>query len=193
MVPLLVGTDGVNKMSKSLGNYISMQASANDIYGGIMSAVDEVIIEYFKLLTRIPMQLIKEMETQLRGGDVNPMLLKKKLAYEVTKIYYDEKEARRAEEYFEKVVQKGETPDQIKEVGIAATSLPTISLLTQTGLATSNSQAKKLIEQGAVEINDRKIQDKTATIRITDGMVVKAGKRNFVRVKKPALKRGASF
>lgn len=181
-MPLISGTDG-RKMSKSLGNYIPMTASAEDIYGGIMSAVDEVIIEYFKLLTRVPLEEIAAMGAQLKEGAANPMELKKKLAYEVTKIYYDEPEAHKAQEHFEKVVQKGEIPEDVREIEISEKELPIVELLTRSDLAESHSQAKRLIEQGAVEIDGEKIEDKKTMVKIVDGMIIRAGKRNFARIR----------
>lgn len=180
--PLIPGTDG-RKMSKSWGNYIAMSAAANDIYGGVMSAIDDVIIDYFKLLTRIPMSEIEKMSQAIAKRKTNPMELKKKLAFEVTKIYYDETAAQEAENYFETVHQKGALPEEIEEFTVTSEARMAAQLIFDAGLAASKSAAKRLIEQGGVEIDDQKITDPNQTITPADGMTIRAGKRRFARLR----------
>jgi tyrosyl-tRNA synthetase len=208
-MPLIPGTDG-RKMSKSWGNFIPMLASANDLYGGLMSCCDEVTIEYFKLLTRIPLKEIDEMEKELKAGKADPMKLKKRLALEVTKIYYDEKEAQKAQEHFEKTIQKGEVPDKIKEVEITLKesrnsdefhssewstrpdkleahgdieALDLVLMLSEKGCFSSHSEAKRLIKQGGFKIDDNRITELHQKVKIKDGSIVKIGKRRYFKIR----------
>lgn len=178
--PLLIGNDG-RKMGKSLKNYIAINSSAFDKYGGVMSIVDEIIIEYFTLLTRVPMEEIHEMEKQLKDGSVNPRDLKMKLAFQITKDFHGEKEAKEAEEKFKKVVQQGGTPDDIREVK-ASGKMNIVEALVKFELAPSKSEAKRLVEQGGVEVNEEKVTDWKAEIELKSGTIIKAGKRNFVKI-----------
>ena len=183
-VPFVTGTDG-RKMSKSWNNYIPMRASSNDLYGGLMASVDEVIIEYFKRLTTIPLDEIEEMEKDLDSEKVHPMELKKKLAFEVTSIYYDEKEAQKAQEHFEKTVQKGETPEKIESIEVSGkrSVIDLLKLLVEKGLISSNAEAKRLVKQGSISIDDNKINSLEEELVLKPGSVLKIGKRSFVEVK----------
>ncbi|MBU0975305.1 MAG: tyrosine--tRNA ligase [Patescibacteria group bacterium] len=183
-MPFVTGTDG-RKMGKSLNNYIPMLAPANDIFGGIMSTVDEVIIEYFERLTRLPLEEINKMKKELKAGKVHPMELKKKLAFEVTKIYFDEKSANKAQENFEKTVQKGETPEEMEELEINSqhSALELAKELVEKGIIASNADAKRLIQQGGLQINDEKVTNFDQKLDLKPGTVIKVGKRKFVRIK----------
>lgn len=187
-IPLLVGNDG-RKMGKSLKNYIAINSSAFDKYAGVMGIVDEIIISYFVSLTRITMGEIEEMEKALKSGSINPRDLKMKLAYEITKDFHGEKEAHEAEEKFKKVVQGGGIPEDIKEVEIGdvkgpskTIKLTTAEALIKWGLCTSKSEAKRLIEQGGVDIDEQNFKDPKAIIEFKPGMIIKAGKKKFVKI-----------
>lgn len=182
-MPLIPGTDG-RKMSKSWENYIPMLASANDLYGGIMSCCDEVVIEYFRLLTRVPLKETDEMKKELAAGKADPMELKKRLAFEVTKIYYDAKEAQKAQEHFEKTVQKGEVPDEMEEISYKGKpiALELAKFLVEKGLIPSNAEAKRLIKQGGLEVDRQKVTDLEGKFKIKKGSVIKIGKRRFIRL-----------
>jgi len=187
MVPLLVGTDGVQKMSKSVGNYIGIAEPPEDIYGKTMSIRDDLIMQYFELVTDVPDEELAEFRKQLENGSVNPMVLKKRLASEIVTQLYSEKEAKEAEEHFEKVVQKKELPEEIQEYRLSFKALrfPTGEvdvrrLLTATGTASSASEASRLINQGAVEIGGKKVT--RYQFQVSSGSVVKVGKHRFVKV-----------
>jgi len=166
MTPLLVGTDGTRKMSKSLGNYIGVDDPPEEIYGKVMSITDELIPQYFELVTDV---------------SINPMILKKRLAQELVTDLYNEQAATEAEQNFARVVQKKEIPDDIQEFRVALNSeVDMRDILVQTGLAKSRSEANRLISQGAVSINGDKISG--AVTSIESGSIVKAGKRRFARV-----------
>ena len=187
MVPLLVGTDGVQKMSKSVGNYIGIAEPPEDIYGKTMSIPDRLIMQYFELLTDVPDEELAEFKKQLSDNSVNPMTLKKHLASEIVTQLYSEKEAKEAEEHFEKVVQKKELPEEIKEHRLSFKALrfstgeiDVRKLLTATGTAASASEASRLINQGAVEIGGKKVT--RYQFQVSSGSVVKVGKHRFVKV-----------
>lgn len=187
MVPLLVGTDGVQKMSKSVGNYIGIAEPPEDIYGKTMSIRDDLIMQYFELTTDVPDEELAEFRKQLENGSVNPMVLKKRLASEIVTQLYGDKEAKEAEEHFEKVVQKKELPEEIQEHRLSFNALRFSTgevdvrrLLTATGTASSASEASRLINQGAVEIGGKKVT--RYQFQVSSGSVVKVGKHRFVKV-----------
>ena len=161
LVPLLPGTDGVQKMSKSLGNYIGVDEPPNDIYGKTMSLPDSMIIPYFENLTDVSDQDLSEMRRAVGDDSVNPMELKKRLANELVTQFHDAEAARDAEDYFERTVQKRETPEDM-----ATYELPSPSelegkrlshILVAANLVESASEARRMIDQGAVEINGQAI------------------------------------
>jgi tyrosyl-tRNA synthetase len=153
------------------------------MYGGIMSFPDEVITAGFELLTTVSLPQIEEMEKQLKMEKTNPMILKKRLAKEIVSMLYSEEKAEEAEKEFERVFQKGEAPNthiSIYEYPRKQTNI--IDLLVESKLAPSNSEAKRLVEQGAVEIDGEKISDIRYQISVKDGTIIKAGKRRFVKI-----------
>lgn len=179
---LLVDSKG-EKVGKTAGNALFLDASANDMYGGIMSFPDEAIIPGFELLTMVPMTEIKDLENQMKSGKTNHMDLKKKLAREVVALLYSEKEAKSAQEEFERVFQKGKAPIcDILIYDIKGGLKNIVDLLVETKLAPSRSEAKRLIEQGAVEVDELVIRDTQHVIRVKDGMIIKAGKRKFIKI-----------
>ncbi len=198
MTPLLVGTDGSRKMSKSLGNYIGITEPPNEIYGKVMSIPDSLTMDYFELITDIPDRELEEFRQALKNETVNPMTLKKRLAREIVTQLYRQKAANEAEEYFIKVVQKQEIPDDIP-VTITGSVLDRIrslsdlspqqiedsyvdisKLLVEIGWTKSRSEANRLIAQGAVTIDGKKISSNIACVK--SGNIIKAGKRRFARV-----------
>jgi len=188
MMPILEGTDGVQKMSKSLGNYVGINESPDEIYGKLMSIPDELMIRYFELVTEVPMEEVKAMSIGLGKGELHPKEVKQKLAREVVTMYHDEQAAQVAEERFNNLFQKGVLPDDMPEVELESEELEDgeigiIKLLVSTKLAPSNSEARRLIQQGGVKINEEKIDDVNAMVRAEDGLVVRAGKRKFLRIR----------
>ncbi len=178
----LMGTDG-RKMSKTFGNAIWLDEEPNQMFGKIMSINDDLIIQYFTLVTRVSNEEIEKFERELKGGS-NPIDVKKKLAHAIVSELYSEKEAKPSREYFEKTVQNKEIPEDIPTVNIDANKhLPISDLLVELGLATSRSEAKRLVEQGGVEVNSELIGSPTQEIIPEDNMIIRAGKRNFVRIK----------
>ena len=189
LVPLLEGTDGVQKMSKSLGNYIGVDESPSDIYGKTMSLPDSMILQYFENLTDVPGQELAEMGQAIDGESVNPLQLKQSLARELVTQFHDAVAARSAQEYFERTVQRGETPEDL-----ALYELPSPSelegqrlsrILMNANLATSSSDARRLISQGAVQVNDTKIISDGSAAELRSGDVIRVGRRRFVKIVAP--------
>jgi tyrosyl-tRNA synthetase len=179
MVPLLVGTDGSQKMSKSLNNYIGITEPPEEIYGKVMSIPDNLILNYFELLTDVPDQELDEFRQGLNGATINPMELKKRLAREIITQLYDQKAAAEAEGHFERTVQKREMPEEIPEYHVSLQGNLS-KLMVDIGLAKSRSEANRLIAQGAVSIDGEKISSNTATVK--SGSIIKVGKRRFAKV-----------
>ncbi|MFA7253326.1 MAG: tyrosine--tRNA ligase [Patescibacteria group bacterium] len=181
-VELLIGTDGKEKMSKSLDNYIGLTEDAKSMFGKVMSIPDTLIDSYFQLATRLSDSEIKKVRTQIQAG-ANPRDAKMRLAYEIVKLYHLEKEAKEVQEEFINVFSKKELPADIPEVKIPRGNYELPLLLQNIGAAESASEAKRLAEQGAVRIDEAKISDWKAPIAINDGMLVQVGKRKIYRIK----------
>lgn len=184
MVKLLVGLDGKNKMSKSLDNYIALNDSAKDMYGKVMSIPDSAIIEYFKLCTDVKLSAIEIIEKELSDGSRNPREIKAELAKLITQMYTSETEAIEAEEEFNRVFRDKEQPSEmdIKKIDVPECRLD--DLLIKCGLTTSKAEAQRVILQGGVQINNEKQTDSQKIVQIKDAMVVRVGKRNFIKIKK---------
>jgi tyrosyl-tRNA synthetase len=181
LVPILVGTDGSQKMSKSLGNYIGVDEPPNEIYGKVMSIPDSLILPYFELVTDVPDEELEELKKELDHDTVNPMTLKKRLAREIVTQLYDQKAATEAEEHFVKVFQRREVPEEIKEYHVnLRAGIGLGDVLVETHLVKSRSEANRLIEQGAVSIDGKKIPSDIAPIK--SGSIIKVGKRRFAKV-----------
>jgi tyrosyl-tRNA synthetase len=175
--PLLVGTDGSQKMSKSLGNYIGVSEAPPEMYGKVMSITDELIMDYFELLTDVSDEELNEFREQLKRQAVNPMVLKKRLAREIVTQLYDPEAAGEAEEHFSRVFQKREVPAEIREGTKSGDTLR--DYLVKNQLAKSRAEAKRLIEQGAIEVDGKKITDVNWTF--PRGTIIKVGKRGYIK------------
>ncbi len=177
MTPLLVGTDGSQKMSKSLGNYIGVTEPSYTIYGKVMSIPDSLILDYFELVTDVSDEELEEFRQGLSDETINPMLLKKRLADEIVKQLYSEEEADVATKHFERVVQKKEVPEEI-ELGTKSGSILQ-DYLVENKMAKSKSEARRLVEQGAVYINGERVTDINYTF--PKDTIIRVGKRRFIK------------
>jgi len=177
MVPLLVGIDSSQKMSKSLGNYIGVAEPPEEIYGKAMSIPDSLILNYLELLTDVPDKELAEFKKELENKAFNPMTLKKRLAREIITQLYGQKAATEAEGHFERTVQKKEAPEEIALGTKSGKSLQ--DYLVENQLAKSRSEAKRLITQGAVDVNGKKVTD-THKIVAKDS-IIKVGKRGYIK------------
>jgi tyrosyl-tRNA synthetase len=183
-MPILAGTDGVEKMSKSLDNYIGINESPRQIYGKTLSIPDKLIYDYYVLTTDTPNSELTRIKKQLGDASGNPRDLKRRLARELVATYHSQEAARAAEEEFDRIFVKKDLPDEIPEFVIASATgkIGIVKLLTDTGLVTSNSEARRMIEQGGVSVDGVKISDQNATVDIEKSVIVKVGKRRFLKV-----------
>lgn len=183
-MPILEGLDGVNKMSKSLGNYIGVDEPPGEMYGKTMSIPDSLIIRYYELVTRVPEEEIARLGEDLEAGRVNPRDAKMALAREIVSMYHGQEAARVAEREFVRVFSERELPSEIEEIVLpAGEPVWAPRLLVLCNLAKSTSEAKRLISQGAVRVDGSRIRDSEEEIQLKDGMVVRVGRRRFARVR----------
>ncbi|BBE32111.1 tyrosine--tRNA ligase [Tepiditoga spiralis] len=176
-LPLLEGTDGHNKMSKSLDNYIAFTDEPKDMFGKVMSIPDTLIIKYMKLLTDLN---YKEYEKEMNDG-VNPRDIKMILGKEIVKMFYNEEKANYAEQEFINVFRKKDLPDEIPELETLK-EINIVELVFKTKFG-SKSEIKRLIKQGGIKLNNEKITDFTTTLTLSDGDILKVGKRKFFKIK----------
>lgn len=186
-MPLLEGLDGVQKMSKSLGNYIGISEPPEQIYGKAMSISDDLMMRYFELVTDTPSDDIEHMERGLKAGSLHPREAKAKLAHTLVRMYYGEKAAEAAAADFDAVFREGGTPESIQEVTISPEELKDGSiylprLLRLTSLVDTNSEARRIIEQGGLRINGEQISDFQNDFQIESGSIIQVGKRRFAKV-----------
>lgn len=180
LVPLLIGTDGNQKMSKSLGNFIGIDEPPDEMYGKVMSIPDSLIIDYFELLTDVSEEEIAAHKAAMSTGETNPMVIKKRLAFEVVSQFHGTKAAHQAEEYFTRVFQKKEAPDRVVPLtGLSSTENTLTIALTRAGLTKSRSEARRLLAQGAIEINGKKVTEDLDISSIAKGSIIKVGKHRF--------------
>jgi len=182
-LPLLEGLDGVNKMSKSLGNYIGITEDANDIYGKTMSVSDELMFRYFELLSDLTSSEIEELRQGLEQGSLHPKEVKQKLARELTARFHSDELALQAEQNFENVFAKHDLPDDMAQQSIHADEpvwLP--KLLVDSGLVNSTSDGRRMIKQNAVSIDGEKVSDTDHNVEPTGSYILKVGKRRFCKV-----------
>ncbi|MFQ5722840.1 MAG: tyrosine--tRNA ligase [Candidatus Aminicenantales bacterium] len=178
---MITGLDG-KAMSKTSGNTVNILNDPNDMYGKIMSLHDDLIIQYFEMCTNVPLQSIKAMEKDMRAGKINPMDLKKKLAFEIVKMLHSEKDAKNAGKEFERVFQKRKQPSEPPSYQATKKRYKIVDLLVDTRLASSKSEAKRLIERGGVDVDGKVMDDTQKVIRIKDGSIIRVGKRRFIKI-----------
>lgn len=183
-MPILPGTDGVEKMSKSLDNYIGISESPQQIYGKTLSIPDTLIYDYMLLATEIPPSELAEVKRQLESGSVNPRDLKRRLARTLVTLYHDASAADAAEEEFDRIFKKKDVPDEMPDIRLTTDggTISIIRMLVDAGMVKSNSEARRLVEQGGVSIDGQRVSDATANITLHVPVVLKAGKRQFARI-----------
>ena len=179
--PLLEGTDGVEKMSKSYGNYIGLIDSPQDIYGKTLSIPDTLIAKYFEFATDITDSDLLEIKNDLEQNLSNPRDLKRRLARELVELYHNRESSIIAEQEFDKLFIKKDIPDEIPEYKLMETE-KLVSIMVKNEMVSSNGDAKRMIKQGAVKINGEKVTDLFAEISTGEEQVLKVGKRKFLRI-----------
>lgn len=180
-MPLLEGTDGKLKMSKSYNNYIGIAEAPNEIFGKIMSIPDELIVKYFQLCTNLDDKEINHIAEAIKNGE-NPKFYKERLGKEIIKLYYNEAVADTAAKEFEAVFKLKQIPTNIPEYKVTTNSINIVDLLVMSGLMPSKSEARRKIQEGAIEIDGVRIQDIYSNLKIDSPKIIKAGKRKFCRI-----------
>lgn len=189
-MPLLVGLDGVKKMSKSLGNYIGVDEPAREIFGKAMSIPDSLIYSYFELATDVSLEELAAFREQLDDPKVNPMVLKKKLAERLVDMYHPAGSGADARAEFERIFSRGQLPDEIprmtavevRQLGLDPERIFLVGLMTKAGLSKSNGEARKLIAGGGVSINGERVGDPDHEFALTGEQILKVGKRRFLKL-----------
>lgn len=181
MMPIIEGLDGVNKMSKSLGNYIGVDEEAGVMYQKAMEIPDELIIKYYNLVTDVHPDVVSKIETELKEDLRNPRDIKMELAKEIVTLYHGEEKANLAEERFKSVFQKGQIPSDILTVEASKEDFDLAKIIVDNKLVPSKSELRRLAKQGGVKLNQEKIED-LSQINITDEIVVQIGKKKFIKI-----------
>jgi tyrosyl-tRNA synthetase len=186
-MPLLEGLDGVKKMRKSLGNYIGIDEHPHEMYGKAMSIPDSLMVKYFELATDLSHEELELLKNGLADGSTHPRDAKMKLAFTLVRMYHGEEAAQEAEEHFRRVFQKRELPDEMDKAEIRASELENgqmrvVPLLVRLGLVATNGEARRMIRQGGVRIDQEKVTDEHLQVKVKNGLVVQVGRRKFVRV-----------
>ncbi|MGB0757593.1 MAG: tyrosine--tRNA ligase [Patescibacteria group bacterium] len=178
--PLYPGLDG-RKMSSSWGNTINLLDDPKEMFGKVMSLGDELLVEYFTAMTRVPLEEVEKHKTALESGE-NPKTIKIELGKALVAMYHSEKEAESAAQDFENVFSNKEAPADMPVISLDSQRLGVVELITKAGFASSNSEARRLVEQGAVKYNNEKVQDREVVLDCQEGDVLQVGKRQFGKV-----------
>jgi len=181
--PILTGTDGVNKMGKSLNNYIAVFDTPNDKYGKVMSIPDSLIINYFTYAAFALEEEIKEVEAELKQG-TNPMLLKKRLAHRIVSFYHSDAEADEAADAFDRQFSQREVPDEMPEYILASGEYRLTNILVDSGLCNSQGEAKRLIQGGGVSVDGERIEAWDHVLNFEAEAIIRAGKRRYLKLVK---------
>ena len=180
-LPVLVGTDGQMRMSKSTGNYIGISEPAKEMYGKVMSIPDSAMSNYFRLVTRWTPKEIGEIERGLEAGELHPMDVKMKLAREIVAIYHGDQAVEAAEASFRRVFQEGDLPKEIQDFEVSGNP-PLVDVMVEAGLTKSKSEARRLIKQNGVRLDDVPVDDPEMVLKLADPVVLRVGKRRFLRL-----------
>ncbi|MGL4911313.1 MAG: tyrosine--tRNA ligase [Romboutsia sp.] len=181
MMPLIEGLDGVNKMSKSLGNYIGVDEEAGVMYQKAMEIPDALIVKYYNLVTDVHPDVVNKIEQDLKEDKVNPRNVKMELAKEIVRLYHGEERANFAEERFKSVFQKGQIPVDILTVEADASNFDLAQIVVDNKLAPSKSELRRLVKQGGVKVNNEKVED-LLLVEATGELVVQIGKKKFIKI-----------
>lgn len=187
MMPILEGLDGVQKMSKSLGNYIGIDESPREMYGKTMSLPDEMMLRYFELVTPVSLEELRVIEAGLKNGSLHPRDVKMRLAREIVTQYHGQDAAKAAEEEFKRMFQQKDLPDEIPDFILSENMLengeiwlPKLIVLAK--MASGTSEARRLIQQGGVKVDGEKIEDPNYNLKPASNMIIQVGKRKFARL-----------
>ena len=182
-MPILVGTDGIDKMSKSLDNYIGISESPKEIFGKTLSIPDKLIYQYFELVTDIPKQQLTEIKSSLEDDKTNPRDIKRHLARTLVRMYYSQSSSDEAEKEFDKIFIQKSIPDNI-EIFTVSAQMGITGLLVETKLAASKGEARRLIDQGGVSIDDERVTNPNLLLPEKEEFILKVGKRRFLKIQR---------
>jgi tyrosyl-tRNA synthetase len=185
MMPLLEGLDGVNKMSKSLGNYIGINEPAREVFGKIMSVSDDLMYRYYELTSSVSLPELDKLKVDIKSGALHPMEAKKRLGVELADRFCGTGEGTKARAEFERVFSKNDMPDEIPVIVIAweGEKMKLAKIIAFAGAAKSNSEARRLIQQGAVEVNEKPVRDIDAELLDSGEYILRVGKKRFIKVR----------
>ena len=181
-LPLLEGTDGIEKMSKSYGNDIGLTDTPEDMYGKSMSISDEMIEKYFILAADANTKTVSKVKKQLSDSSQNPRDIKRELAREIVQLYHGQNAAKEAEQYFDRVIVNKDAPDEMDQVELSIDT-QLIEVVTNEGLTSSKGEARRLIKQGAIRVDNEKINDESHILLKGKEVIIKVGKRRFIKIK----------
>jgi tyrosyl-tRNA synthetase len=179
---LLIGVDGERKMSQSLGNDIRFGDSPKEMFGKVMSLPDKLVVHYFTLVTLIPLAEVAGLEKEITRGAITFLEAKKRLGEELVTLYHSAASAKAAREEFERVFSKKEAPKDVQKIGVPYASAPLLTIVSDSGLVSSNTEAKRLIAGGAVEVDGKKVLDASQEILVDTSLTLRVGKHRFVRI-----------
>jgi tyrosyl-tRNA synthetase len=181
-LPLLEGTDGIEKMSKSYGNDIGLTDTPEDMYGKSMSISDEMIEKYFILAADANTKTVSKVKKQLSDSSQNPRDIKRELARAIVQLYHGQNAAKEAEQYFDRVIVNKDAPDEMDQVELSIDT-QLIEVVTNEGLTSSKGEARRLIKQGAIRVDNEKITDESHILLKGKEVIIKVGKRRFIKIK----------
>lgn len=181
MMPIIEGLDGVNKMSKSLGNYIGVDEEAGVMYQKAMEIPDELIVKYYNLVTDVHPDVVNKIEQDLKEDKVNPRDIKMGLAKEIVRLYHGEEKANFAEERFKSVFQKGQIPSDILTVDASKENFDLAQIVVDNKLVPSKSELRRLVKQGGVKVNSEKVNDLQEVV-LEGELIVQIGKKKFIKI-----------
>lgn len=181
MMPIIEGLDGVNKMSKSLGNYIGVDEEAGVMYQKAMEIPDELIVKYYNLVTDVHPDVVNKIEQDLKEDKVNPRDIKMGLAKEIVRLYHGEEKANFAEERFKSVFQKGQIPSDILTVEASKDNFDLAQIVVDNKLVPSKSELRRLVKQGGVKVNSEKVNDLQEVV-LEGELIVQIGKKKFIKI-----------
>ncbi len=185
-MPILIGTDGTEKMSKSLGNYIGISDSPKEIFGKTLSIPDALLSTYFELATDVPKEKLASIKKSLADSSINPRDIKRELARTIVRMYYSQEAGEQAEEEFDRIFISKNVPSDIETLKLTASQAASNvgTLISEVKLASSKSEARRLIEQGGVSIDGERITDFNAAVPVKEEFIIKVGKRKFLKILK---------
>ena len=181
-LPLIEGLDGTQKMSKSLNNYVALDDHTSDMYGKLMSIPDQLMWKYYRYIVCRPEAEVEKMKQEVSEGILHPRIVKDQLAKAIVGRFKGDDEADEASAEFIRIFKEKALPNEMPEVITRAGDIGLLSLMVHAGLAKSNGDARRLIKQGAVRINDQRIDDERMILSPENGMILKSGKRGFAKI-----------